>query len=268
MSGHDDAGGQAPRVAIVTGSGRGIGKGYACALAEHGHRVVIADLIEDNAKRTADEITAKGGTAMAVKVDIADPDAVGGMVEATVARFGTVDILVNNAALFGADIEFNPLGWNPLDGSLEQYRRAMSVNVDGIVYCSRAVAPIMKARAWGRIINQSSAGVYYDIGNLYSLTKLAVISITRMYARALARSGVTVNALSPGMTVTEAILNRFDREEDGRAYAADFAEKNVPMGRPGTIDDLLGPLLFLVSDASSYVTAQNLSVDGGWLNRI
>ncbi len=268
MSGHDDSGGQAPRVAIVTGSGRGIGKGYACALAEHGHRVVIADLIEDNAKQTAEEITAKGGAAMAVHVDVADPDAVGDLVEATVARFGTVDILVNNAALFGADIEFNPLGWDPLDGSLEQYRRAMSVNVDSIVYCSRAVAPIMKAQGWGRIINQSSAGVYYDIGNLYSLTKLAVISVTRMYARALARSGVTVNALSPGMTVTEAILNRFDREEDGRAYATDFAEKNVPMGRPGTVDDLLGPLLFLVSEASAYVTAQNLSVDGGWLNRI
>jgi NAD(P)-dependent dehydrogenase (short-subunit alcohol dehydrogenase family) len=268
MSGHDDPGGRAPRVAIVTGSGRGIGKGYARALAEHGHRVVIADLIEDNAERTAEEITARGGEAMAVRADVADPDAVGAMVDATVRRFGTVDVLVNNAALFGADIEFNPLGWDPLDGSLEQYHRAMSVNVDSIVYCSRAVAPIMTAKGWGRIINQSSAGVYYDIGNLYSLTKLAVISVTRMYARALARSGVTVNALAPGITVTEAILNRFDREEDGRAYAADFAENNVPMGRPGTIDDLLGPLLFLVSDASSYVTAQSLSVDGGWLNRI
>jgi 3-oxoacyl-[acyl-carrier protein] reductase len=268
MSGHDHASGRAPRVAIVTGSGRGIGKGYACALAEHGHPVVIADLIGDNARKTSEEITAKGGTAMAVQVDVADPDAVSAMVESTVTRFGTVDILVNNAALFGADIEFNPLGWDPIDGTLEQYRRAMSVNVDSLVYCSRAVAPIMKAQGWGRIINQSSAGVYFDIGNLYSLTKLAVISVTRMYARALARSGVTVNALSPGMTVTEGILNRFEREEDGRAYAADFAEKNVPMGRPGTIEDLLGPLLFLVSDASSYVTAQNLSVDGGWLNRI
>jgi NAD(P)-dependent dehydrogenase (short-subunit alcohol dehydrogenase family) len=89
-----------------------------------------------------------------------------------------------------------------------------------------------------------------------------------MYARALARSGVTVNALSPGMTVTEAILNRFESEEAGRAYANEFAAQHVPMGRPARVDDLLGPLLFLVSDASSYVTAQNLSVDGGWLNRI
>src|SRR5579875_3475165 len=140
------------RVAIVTGSGRGIGKGYACALA--------------------------------------DPGAVEGMVQATLAEFGTVDILVNNAALFGDDVEFNPTGWDPLEGTMEQYRRAMSVNVDSIVYCCRAVAPVMKAKGWGRIVNQSSAAVYYDTGNLYSLTKLTVVGLTRLYARALASSGV------------------------------------------------------------------------------
>jgi len=268
MNPHAGEGNRSPRVAIVTGSGRGIGRGYARALADQGHPVVIADLIADNADRTAKEISAGGGTALAVQVDVADPHSVGAMVEATLGRFGAVDILVNNAALFGTDIEFNPLDWDPLEGSLERYHRAISVNVDGIVHCSRAVAPIMKAKGWGRIINQSSAGVYYDIGNLYSLTKLTVVSLTRMYARALARSGVTVNALAPGMTVTEAILNRFDNEDAGRAYAAEFADKNVPMGRPAAVEDLLGPLLFLVSDASSYVTAQNLSVDGGWLNRI
>ena len=256
------------RVAIVTGSGRGIGKGYARALADQGHRVVIADLQEDSAKQTADEIAAAGGTAMAVGVDVGNVESVAAMIEATTARFGAVDILVNNAALFGADIEFNPTGWDPIEGSLEQYRRAMSVNVDSIVYCSRAVAPIMQGRGWGRIINQASAGVYYDIGNLYSLSKLAVIAITRMYAKALARSGITVNALSPGMTVTEAILRRFPDEESGRAFAASFATENIPMGRPAAVEDLIGPLLFLVSDASAYVTGQNLSVDGGWLSRV
>jgi NAD(P)-dependent dehydrogenase (short-subunit alcohol dehydrogenase family) len=256
------------RVAIVTGSGRGIGKGYARALAEQGHRVVIADLQEDRAKQTADELVAAGCTAMAVGVDVADVDSVAALVEATTTRFGAVDILVNNAALFGADIEFNPTGWDPLEGTLDQYHRAMSVNVHSIVYCSRAVAPIMQANGWGRIINQASAGVYYDIGNLYSLSKLAVIAITRMYAKALARSGVTVNALSPGMTVTEAILQRFPDEESGRAFAANFAAENIPMGRPAAVDDLIGPLLFLVSDASAYVTGQNLSVDGGWLSRM
>ncbi len=256
------------RVAIVTGSGRGIGKGYARALAAQDYRVVIADLMEDNAKQTADEIVAAGGTAMAVRVDVSDMDSVADMVSATTAQFGTVDVLINNAALFGADIEFNPTGWDPLEGSLDQYRRAMSVNVDSIVYCSRAVAPIMKANGWGRIVNQSSAGIYYDIGNLYSMSKLAVVSLTRMYARALARSGVTVNALAPGMTETEAILHRFPDDESGRAYMARFAGENIPMGRPAAVEDLFGALLFLVSDASSYVTGQNLSVDGGWLSRI
>ena len=256
------------RVAIVTGSGRGLGKGYARALAEQGHRVVIADIQEESAKRTADEIVAAGGTAIALRVDVADPESVGNMVEATTAQFGTVDILVNNAALFGADIEFYPVTWDALEGSMEQYHRAMSVNVDSIVYCSRAVAPIMKAKGWGRIVNQSSVGVYYDIGNLYSLTKLAVIGITRMYARALADSGVTVNAIAPGMMFTEAHLSRFPDEESARSYAAGFAEQNIPMGRVGTPEDLAGALLFLVSDAASYVTAHTLTVDGGWTSHI
>jgi 3-oxoacyl-[acyl-carrier protein] reductase len=237
-------------------------------LAGEGHQVVIADLQEGNAKQTADEINAEGGTAMAVPADVADPDSVTAMVDATVDRFGTVDILVNNAALFGADIEFNPISWDPLEGSYEMYRRAMSVNVDSIVYCSRAVAPHMKANGWGRIVNQSSVGVYYDIGNLYSLTKLAVIGLTRMYARALAPWGITVNSISPGMIVTEAILNRFESEEAGRAFAAEFANQNVFLRRPGAPQDVANALLFLVSDAASFVTSENLSVDGGWTNRI
>jgi 3-oxoacyl-[acyl-carrier protein] reductase len=171
------------RVAIVTGSGRGIGKGYAKALADHDHRVVIADLNEATAKATADELVAAGASALAVQVDVADRESVQAMVDATVAEFGTVDVLVNNAALFGADIEFNPTGWDPVEGSMDQYHRAMSVNVDSIVHTSRAVAPIMKAKGWGRIVNQSSVAVYYDTGNLYSLTKLGVIGLTRMYAR-------------------------------------------------------------------------------------
>jgi len=256
------------RVAIVTGGGRGIGKGYARALAQQGHRVVVADIQEDNAKQAADELVAAGGTAIAVAVDVADEQSVAAMVDTTRSAFGTVDILVNNAALFGADIEFNPTGWDPVDGSLEQYHRAMSVNVDSIVYCSRAVAPIMKANGWGRIINQSSAGIYYEIGNLYSLSKLAVVSLTRMFAKALATTGITVNALAPGMTATEAILRRFPDEQSARDYMAQFARDNIPMGRPAEVDDLFGPLLFLVSDASAYVTGQNFSVDGGWLSRV
>jgi 3-oxoacyl-[acyl-carrier protein] reductase len=256
------------RVAIVTGSGRGIGKGYARALAERGYRVVIADVNEVTAKATAEELATAGGTALAVRVDVGDPDSVGAMVDTTVAEFGTVGVLVNNAALFGGDVEFNPTGWDPLEGSIDQYKRAMSVNVDSIVHCCRAVAPIMKANGWGRIVNQSSVAAYFDTGNLYSMTKLAVISLTRMYARALATSGITVNAIAPGMTVTEAILNRFPDEEQARAYVDTFTGNNVPMGRAASLDDLANALLFLVSDEASYITAQTLSIDGGWVSRI
>jgi NAD(P)-dependent dehydrogenase (short-subunit alcohol dehydrogenase family) len=256
------------RVAIVTGSARGIGKGYATALAANDHRVVIADLNEAGAKATADELVASGASAIAVQVDVADPDSVGAMVAATVAEFGTVDVLVNNAALFGADVEFNPSYWDPIEGSMDQYRRAMSVNVDSIVYTSRAVAPIMRENGWGRIVNQSSAAVYFDVGNFYSLTKLSVIGLTRMYAKALATSGVTVNAIAPGMTMTEAIVNRFPDEEQAHAFVAEFTGANVPLKRPAEVEELANVLVFLVSDAASYVTAQTISVDGGWMNRI
>jgi NAD(P)-dependent dehydrogenase (short-subunit alcohol dehydrogenase family) len=256
------------RVAIVTGSARGIGKGYATALAAQDHQVVIADLNEAGAKATADELVAAGRSAIAVQVDVADPDSVGAMVAAATAEFGTVDVLVNNAALFGADVEFNPTGWDPIEGSMEQYRRAMSVNVDSIVHCSRAVAPVMRANGWGRIVNQASAAVYYDTGNLYSFTKLGVVGLTRMYARALASSGVTVNAIAPGMAVTEAILNRFADAEQAETYVSNFTAANVPLGRPAQLEELANALLFLVSDAASYITAQTISVDGGWVNRI
>src|SRR5207245_2860794 len=107
--------------------------------------------------------------------DVSDPGDAEAMVKAAVDAFGGVHVLCNNAGLFGADVAmFNPIAWDPVDGSIDQYRKVMSVNVDSIVYCSRAVIPVMKAQGWGRIVNTSSGGVYFDIGNLYSLSKLAV----------------------------------------------------------------------------------------------
>jgi NAD(P)-dependent dehydrogenase (short-subunit alcohol dehydrogenase family) len=191
------------------------------------------------------------------------------MVAAAVDTFGTVHVIVNNAGLFGADIAaFNPIAWDPVDGPLDQWRQVMAVNVDSIVYCSRAVAPLMREQGWGRIINQSSGGVYYDIGNLYSISKLAVNGVTRMFARALAKDGITVNAIAPGLTVSEAHYNRYASREEADAQLQAIAERDIPIGRPGYPADLMGALLFLASDASAYVTGHALSVDGGWFSRI
>jgi NAD(P)-dependent dehydrogenase (short-subunit alcohol dehydrogenase family) len=257
------------RVAIVTGAGRGIGRGYAVGLAEHGYRIVVADLDGDNAAAVAGEITAQGGEAISTKTDVSDPSSVEAMVAATMDEFGAVHIIVNNAGLFGADVaSFNPLTWDPVDGPMEQWDQVMAVNVTGIVLCSRAVAPIMRSQRWGRIINQSSGGVYFDIGTLYTISKIAVNGVTRLFARALARDGITVNAIAPGLTVTEAHYNRYDTREEAEATLQAMAERDIPIGRPGRPADLVGSLLFLASDASEYMTGHTLSVDGGWFSRL
>jgi NAD(P)-dependent dehydrogenase (short-subunit alcohol dehydrogenase family) len=257
------------RVAIVTGAGRGIGRGYALGLAEHGYRVVVADLDGDNAARVAEEVTGLGGEAIATTTDVSDVASATAMVDEAVRAFGTVHVLVNNAGLFGADIaSFNPLTWDPVAGPLEQWDKVIAVNVNGVVYCSRAVAPIMRAQGWGRIVNQSSAGVYADIGTPYTISKLALSGVTRMFARALAKDGITVNALAPGLVASDAQYNRYaSREEADEAMNA-IAASGVPLGRPAQPSDLVGPLLFLASDASAYMTGHTMSVDGGWFSRV
>jgi NAD(P)-dependent dehydrogenase (short-subunit alcohol dehydrogenase family) len=261
--------GPTSRVAIVTGAGRGIGRGYALGLADEGFRVVVADLHGDWAARVAREIVDAGGTAISTTTDVSDQGSVDAMVAEAVRAFGTVDVLVNNAGLFGADIaDFNPIAWDPVNGPIEQWHQVMAVNVDGIVYGSRAVAPVMQAQGWGRIINQSSAGVYFEIGSLYTVSKLAVNGVTRMFARALAKDGITVNAIAPGLTVSEAQINRYASREEADRQMLAFAEANVPIGRPAQPSDLVGALCFLASDASAYMTGQTISVDGGWFSRV
>jgi len=260
---------RAGQVAIVTGAGRGIGRGYALGLAEHGYRTVVADLDGKWAESVAKEITDNGGEAIATETDVSDGSSVEAMVAATMETFGAVHVLVNNAGIFGADIaDFNPITWDPVDGPLDQWHKVMSVNVDGILLCSRAVAPVMRQQRWGRIINQGSAGIYYEIGNLYSISKLAVNAVTRLFARALAKDGVTVNAIAPGLTVSDAHYKRYATKEEADAQMQAFADREVPIGRPAYPKDLLGTLLFLASDASEFVTGQTLSVDGGWRSRL
>jgi NAD(P)-dependent dehydrogenase (short-subunit alcohol dehydrogenase family) len=255
-------------VAVVTGGGRGIGRGYAVGLAEHGYRIVIADRNGDAGDAVAKEIEQAGGQAIAVTTDVGDEASVDAMVAAAVEAYGGVHVLLNNAAIFGADIEsFDPISWDCVTGSLDEWRRSVAVNVEGVLYGCRAVAPVMRAQGFGRIINQSSAGIYYELGTLYTLTKVAVNSITRMFAKALATDGVTVNSIAPGVILSDAHIQRHGSLEKAEAATQAYAGSVVPLGRAGRPDDLLSTILYLAAPESAYVTGQTIAVDGGWLSR-
>jgi 3-oxoacyl-[acyl-carrier protein] reductase len=257
------------QAAIVTGGARGIGERYARALAAQGAAVVIADLDEATAEAVAAGIVEEGGRAIAVRTDVSDEASVGRMVARSVQAFQRIDILVNNAAIFADDVAgFAVLSWDPLTGSMEHWRRLQAVNVDGVLICSRAVAPVMQSQGAGRIVNQSSTGAYMDQGGAYGLTKLGVCALTRMLAARLGPSGVTVNAIAPGLTITDAVMKRPGREDGVAQQHAAAIAAQVPLRRVATPDDLVGALLFLAGPDSAYVSGQTLQVDGGWVRRI
>jgi 3-oxoacyl-[acyl-carrier protein] reductase len=244
------------KVAIVTGAGQGIGEAYAKGLAAEGAKVVVADLNDAQAKRVADEITAKGGDALAVKVDVADPASTDAMAKATIDAFGGVDFLVNNAAIYaGMKIE------SLLKVDLDYYNRFMAVNLNGALHCTRAVADSMIGRGGGAIVNQSSTAAWMP-GGYYSLAKAAINSLTASLAAELGMQGVRVNAIAPGPTDTAAT-----REVVPEEYVGALTQ-SLAIKRLGQPDDMVGACLFLLSDDARWVTGHVLAVDGGQITRI
>jgi NAD(P)-dependent dehydrogenase (short-subunit alcohol dehydrogenase family) len=242
------------RVVAVTGAAQGIGMTIARALAAAGAYPVICDIQARAASALANEITADGGTAMALEVDVAEPASVEAMVAAMLARFGRIDGLINNAALY------TTLGRRPFfEITPEEWDAVMRVNVTGSFLCAKAVAPAMIEAGWGRIINISSSTVPLGVPMLchYVTSKAAVIGLTRTMARELGPHGITVNTVLPGLTETE-IENPAVNQERRRDLVARQAipRKQVP-------DDLVGVMMFLVSRASEFMTGQSLLVDGG-----
>jgi NAD(P)-dependent dehydrogenase (short-subunit alcohol dehydrogenase family) len=246
------------RVAIVTGASSGLGARFAEVLAAAGARVVMgARRIEELEERAA-RLRADGAEVVAVPCDVtADADAER-LAEAAVESFGTIDVLVNNAGIAPDE-----------DGKLESpdsFRRVLEVNTTGQFLCARAVAPVMLDRGSGSIVNVASisglvAGDGPDTPS-YTASKGAVVNMTRELGVRWAASGVRVNALAPGYFPSEMTAGTLSTEE-GQRFVAD----RTPMGRAGRIDELDGPLLFLASDASAYVTGETLVVDGGWTAR-
>jgi NAD(P)-dependent dehydrogenase (short-subunit alcohol dehydrogenase family) len=234
------------KVAIVTGAARGIGEAYARALAAEGAKVVVADL-NDAGKQVAEDI---GG--LFVQTDVASHESAKACAEAAVSAYGGLDLLVNNAAIYG-DMQFDLL----LTVDWDYYRRFMSVNMDGALVMTRACYPHMKNG--GAIVNQSSTAAWLYSG-FYGLAKVAINGLTQQLAHELGGMNIRVNAIAPGPTDTEAT----------RTQAGDHVNtlvQGLALKRVGQPQDMVGACLFLLSDEASWVTGQILNVDGGQVFR-
>ena len=233
------------KVAVVTGAAQGIGEGYARALAAEGAKVVVADLSVELGEQVAADI---GG--LFVRTDVSSAESATAMVEAATAAYGGIDLLVNNAAIYG-EMQFDLL----ISVDWDYYRKFMSVNMDGVLVMTRACYQSIASRGGGAIVNQSSTAAWLYSG-FYGLAKVGVNGLTQQLAHELGGQKIRVNAIAPGPTDTEAT-----RVQAGGA--AKELVKGMAIKRMGTVDDMVGACLFLLSDEASWVTGQIIAVDGG-----
>ena len=237
--------------ALVTGAGRGIGRGMAQALAEAGADVAIVDLLGDNAEKSAAEIAeTTGRRTIPVQCDISDAKSVESMIERVITEFGRLDIAVNNA---GISIPIKGL----LDVSPEEWKRQMDVNLNGTWNCIRAEAKVMISNGYGKIINTGSfCGhvIWPDPQLPYSVSKAAVIHLTRAAAAELIKHGIRVNCISPGVT----------KVADLFPEVIDVFFRTAPIDRFGSPADHQGAVVFLASEASDFMVGQEIVLDGGY----
>lgn len=244
----------APRVALITGAGQGLGRAIAHRLSAADARVLVTDVDAAKAERVAGEIGDAGGEALALLLDVASEESVDTAVAAGVEHYGRLDVLVNNAAVFST-IEVKPFE----EIGLEEWRWVMGVNVDGMFLCTRAVSPHMRRQRYGRIINVSSSTVLMGRVNYlhYVTSKSAVIGFTRALARELGEWEITVNALMPGATKTE--VPRESVTDDAlRGLVAEQAI-HVPLAPA----DIANAVAFIASEEARLMTGQIVVVDGG-----
>lgn len=242
------------RIALVTGAGRGLGRGFARALADAGAVVVCAARSSADIEATVADIAAAGGRAEARRVDVSDPAQTRAVVDEIVATHGALDILVNNA---GTEIPKTVF-----DVTESDYDTIMNTNLRGLYFTAQAAARVMVSRRRGKIINIGSLASQIGLAGatVYSASKGGVLQLTRALAVELAPHGVQVNAIGPGYFHTDMTAPFFQDPEHRR-----WIEQRIPMGRIGTDADLAGVVVFLAGSGSDYMTGQILYVDGGWL---
>ena len=240
------------KVALVTGSGRGIGKAIALALAERGADIVINDLDMDNAAHTVEEIKALGRKAIAIKADVSSETEVEVMVKECMNQFGRIDILVNNAGLISTKLL--------QETTVQDWDRIMSINLKGVFLCTKAVYPYMMDQKSGKIINIASVAGKRGGGlfgkSAYSASKGGVISFTKAVAREAGEFGINVNAVTPGFTDTEMVTGM---SQDQRESVIN----SIPMRRAGKPEDIAKAVCFLASSDSDYISGEIMDVDGG-----
>ena len=243
------------RVAVVTGASRGIGEAIAKAYAQRGARVVVSSRKQEACEKVAEEIVAAGGESVAIACHIGDMEAHAKLFDTVEQRFGRLDVLVNNAAT-------NPYYGHILDTDLGAYQKTVDVNVRGYFFASIMGGRLMRKGGRGSIINVASVNAVRPgpLQGIYSITKGAVLNMTKAFARECGPEGIRCNAILPGLIRTKFAGALLADEQQLRHYVGDN-----PLRRVGEPQDLAGAAVFLASDASSYVTGEMLVVDGGFL---
>lgn len=241
----------AERSALITGAGSGLGRAIALTFATEGAAVTVADLEQSAARRVADEIVAGGGRAIALALDVGRPESVAAAVRETVAAWGRLEILVNNAGI----CPLTPLA----DITLDEWNRVLAVNLTGVFLCSQAAFPHLMACDHGRIINIASlagrtGGV--TVGLHYVASKGGVISLTKALAKLLAPSGGTANCIAPGPLETPLTAA-------WPAATRELLRRQIPLGRLGQPAEVAAAALYLASDAAAFVTGATLDINGG-----
>lgn len=244
------------KVAVVTGAASGMGKQIAILYAKEGAKVVVSDLNIDGAKSTVEEVETNGGTAFAVKTNVAEEADIGALIDSTVEKYGTVDILVNNAGVMD---NFEPAG----DVEDEKWDRIFAINTTSVMRSTRKVMPIFLEKQSGVIVNIASAGGLYGAraGAAYTASKHAVVGLTKNTAFMYAQQGIRCNAIAPGGVETNIMSSMTNINEFGISRQQLGMAINPRMGRP---EEIAKVALFLGSDDASFVNGTVISADAGW----
>lgn len=240
------------RVALVTGASRGIGEATAVGLAQAGADLAIASRKLPDLEKVAEEVKKTGRKCLPVVAHVGKTEEINNLVKKVLEEFGKIDILVNNAATnptMAAAIDIDDRAWDSI----------MNLNLKGLFFLSQAVARVMREKGGGKIVNVSSvAGITPDILPVYSISKAGVIMATKVMAQQWAPYNIRVNAIAPGLTKT-----RFSEALWKNDQILQMAMSRTPMARPADPGEMVGAIIYLASDASSYVTGQVIAVDGG-----